>query len=165
MALTNLLHDPSFPLGEGNVTTRLVLDEFDLDLSSLTASLLVIVIIVIACLRHSRTLCASRIEAVAGQVIAWGRVIKGIRIGDVGHVDKGFAFCESMDRIGRSAKSRLGCRDFDERGNSTVWVWFGFGVEDEDARWMRRQVFVTLCVHTCSEKQLFKNSQHPRLRF
>ena len=105
------------------MTTRLVLDEFDLDLSSFTASLLIIVVVIIACLRHSRTLCAARVEPVAGQVVTRGRVIKGIRIGDVGHGDKGLVFDEGMDRIGRSAKSRLGCRDLDERGNSTVWVW------------------------------------------
>jgi hypothetical protein len=44
---TYLLHDAGLSLGEGNVTTRLVLDELDLDLSSLAARLVVVVVIVV----------------------------------------------------------------------------------------------------------------------
>jgi hypothetical protein len=122
-AASDLLHDASFPLRESDMTTRFVLDEFDLNLSPLTATLFIIVVVVVACCRHSRTLCASRLEPIAGEVVARGRVVEGARIGDVGHVDDGSIFYECMDRIGRSTKSRLGCRNFDERGNSTVWVW------------------------------------------
>ena len=68
------------------MTTRLVLDEFDLDLSPLTATLLIIIVVVVACLRHSGTLRASRLEPIAGEIVARRRVVEGIRIGDVGHV-------------------------------------------------------------------------------
>ena len=44
---TNLLHNTSLSLGESDVTTRLVLDELDLDLSSLAARLVVVVVIVV----------------------------------------------------------------------------------------------------------------------
>lgn len=44
---TYLLHDTSLALGKGNVTTRLVLDELDLNLSSLAAGLVVVVIVVV----------------------------------------------------------------------------------------------------------------------
>jgi hypothetical protein len=99
------------------------LNELDLDLSPLTATLVIIIVVVVACCRHPRALCASRLEPVAGEVVARGRVIEGVRISDVSHVDDDSVFFGCMDRIGRSTKSRLGCRDFDERGNSTVWVW------------------------------------------
>ena len=105
------------------MTTRFILDELDLNLSPLAATLFIVIIIVFGGSRHSRTLGASRLESVAGEIVARGRVFEGVRIGDVGHVDDGSVLDEGMDRIGRSAKSRLGCRDFDERGNSTVWVW------------------------------------------
>jgi len=42
-----LLHDTSLSLGEGDVTTRLVLDELDFNLSSLAAGLVVVVVIVV----------------------------------------------------------------------------------------------------------------------
>ena len=119
----DLFHDASFPLRESDVTTRFILDELDLDFSPLTATLLIILIIIVSCCRHSRTLCASRLEPVASEFVARGRVFEGVGVGNVSHVDGDSVFYECMDRIGRSTKSRLGCRDFDERGNSTVWVW------------------------------------------
>lgn len=105
------------------MATRLVLDEFDLNLSSLTAALVIVVVVVVACGRYSGTLCASRLEPVAGEVVARGRLIERVGISDVGHPDDDSVFYGCVDRIGKATKSRLGCRDFDERGNSTVWVW------------------------------------------
>jgi hypothetical protein len=105
------------------VATRLILDEFNLNLSPLTATLLIIVIVVVTCCRHSGTLGASRLEPVAGEVVTWGRMVEGVRVSDVGHVDDDYIFYGRVDGIGKSTKSRLGCRDFDERGNLTVWVW------------------------------------------
>ncbi len=84
--LNDLLHDARLPLRESDVTTRLVLNEFDLNLSPLAATLFIIVVVIIACCRHSRALCASRLESVAGEVVAGRRVVEGVRIGDVGHV-------------------------------------------------------------------------------
>ena len=44
---TYLLHDTGLPLGEGDVATRLILDELDFDLAALTARLVVIVVVVL----------------------------------------------------------------------------------------------------------------------
>lgn len=44
---TYLLHDTSLPLGEGDVATRLILDELDFDLAALTARLVVIIVVVL----------------------------------------------------------------------------------------------------------------------
>lgn len=59
---TNLLHDASLSLGEGDVSTRLVRDELDLNLSAL-ASRLVIVIIVVVGGRCASSLDAARFSA------------------------------------------------------------------------------------------------------
>lgn len=44
---THLLHNTGLALREGDVPTRLVLDELDLDLASLTSGLVIVVIIVV----------------------------------------------------------------------------------------------------------------------
>lgn len=44
---TNLLHDTSLALGEGDVATRFICDEFDFNLSSLSAGFIIIVIIIV----------------------------------------------------------------------------------------------------------------------
>lgn len=81
-----LLHDTCFSLREGNVTTRLVLNEFDLDLSAFSSALLIIVIIIIARHGSSWSLGASSVNAIASQIVAGGRMVKaGSRIGDVRH--------------------------------------------------------------------------------
>ena len=46
-ATTYLLHDTRLALGEGDVATRLVLDELDLNLAALTARLVIIVVVVV----------------------------------------------------------------------------------------------------------------------
>jgi hypothetical protein len=46
-AVTYLLHDTGFALGKGNVSTRLVLDELDLNLPSLAAGLVIVVVVVV----------------------------------------------------------------------------------------------------------------------
>lgn len=89
---TYLLHDASLPLGEGDVPTRLVLDELDLNLSSLTATLLVIIVIIVGGGRGSRSFGAPRL-AIACRVLARRALIQLRRIGDVGHGDG----CHSRD--------------------------------------------------------------------
>ena len=81
---TDLLHDARLALREGNVPTRLVLDEFDVNLSPLSSRLVVVVIVVIGSSAHARTLDTARIGTVAivGRVQA-GRV--GVWIGNVSH--------------------------------------------------------------------------------
>ncbi len=46
---TDLLHDTSLPLRESDVTTRLISDELDLNLSSLTSGLIIIIVVVVRC--------------------------------------------------------------------------------------------------------------------
>ena len=86
MDVTDLLHDAGLALGEGDVSTRLVLDELDLNLASL-ATRLVVVIVVVVSRAGTRTLDASALEgaiAVLEVVGSGGRV--GLVIGgDVGH--------------------------------------------------------------------------------
>ena len=80
------LHDSRFALREGDVTARLVLDEFDIDLPPLTTSSLVIVVIFIRCSAYSRTFDTTCVGAIARRVVvSW----RGIRISDVSHVRKG----------------------------------------------------------------------------
>ena len=92
VGLTNLLHDTSLSLGEGDVTTRLVLDELNLDLSTLTAALLIIVVVVVSTShRGSGSLGASRVGAVASEVITWRRVVKtGVGVELVSHGEFGW---------------------------------------------------------------------------
>lgn len=47
MELTNLLHDASFSLRKGNMPSRLVADELDLNLATLASTLLVIIVVVV----------------------------------------------------------------------------------------------------------------------
>jgi hypothetical protein len=72
------------------------LDELDLNLASLAASLLIIVIIIVSRGGNSRTLGAAGF-AVAGRVITRRAVIELRRISDVGHFD-GLDFV--LDRVG-----------------------------------------------------------------
>jgi hypothetical protein len=54
---TYLLHDAGLALGKGDVATRLVLDELDLDLPALTARLVVVIVVVVG--RRARALGAA----------------------------------------------------------------------------------------------------------
>lgn len=45
--VTNLLHDTSLSLGKGDVATRLVADELDLNLATLAIALLIIIVVVV----------------------------------------------------------------------------------------------------------------------
>jgi hypothetical protein len=83
---THLLHDTRLPLGEGNVATRLILDELDLNLSALATGLVLIIVIVVG--THARAL---------GTAVVWGSVTGLLQVvlgrrwvlltdgGDVGH--------------------------------------------------------------------------------
>ena len=86
MDVTNLLHDAGLALGEGDVSTRLVLDELDLNLASLATRLVVVVIVVVGS-AGTRALDTSALEgaiAVLEVVRGGGRV--GLVIGgDLSH--------------------------------------------------------------------------------
>ena len=86
MDVTNLLHDAGLALGEGDVSTRLVLDELDLDLASL-ATRLVIVIVVVVGGAGTRALDASALEAAIAvlEVIGRGGRVGLVIGGDLSH--------------------------------------------------------------------------------
>lgn len=85
--LAHLLHYTGFPLRESDVTTRLVLDELDVNLSSLAPRLVVVIVIVVSSSRHAWTLDASSIAiAVTSQRVVSTGAVLGIRILDVGHI-------------------------------------------------------------------------------
>lgn len=61
--LTYLLHDTSFALRECDVTTRLVLDELDLDLTTLSSWLVIVVVVVVRSSTGTGALDASAFES------------------------------------------------------------------------------------------------------
>jgi len=69
VAVTYLLHDAGLALGEGNVPTRLVLDELDLDLSTLAARLIVVIVVVVLCSALALSTAAAIAEADAVAVV------------------------------------------------------------------------------------------------
>jgi hypothetical protein len=91
MGQTNLLHNTGLALGEGDVATRLVGDELDLDLATLSATFLIIVVVVVGGDAGSRALRAAGVArrvAIAdsvGVVKVVGRSLI-VLVGDVGHI-------------------------------------------------------------------------------
>ena len=84
--LAHLFHYTGFPLRESNVTTRLVLNELDVNLSSLAPRLVIVVVIVVSGSRNAWTLDASSIAvAVASQRVVSAGTVLSIGILDVGH--------------------------------------------------------------------------------
>lgn len=68
------------------MSARLVLDEFDLNLSAFSPSLLVVIVIIIACKGRPRAFCSSRVNPIAGKVVTRRWVVETSRgISDVGH--------------------------------------------------------------------------------
>lgn len=122
----HLLHDTSFSLREGNVATRLVLDEFDLNLSAFSSALLIVVIIIIARHRCSWSLRASGINTIASQIIAGGRMVKAsVGIGDVRHSWILIGSVESDERSTQKSKvstSRKGKWVDGRHTSSEVWI-------------------------------------------
>lgn len=86
---TYLLHDTGLALGEGDVATRFITNKLDLDLATLTAALLIVIIIVVGD-TSARALDATGLVggsvAIADmgivQLVGRGLVVL---IGDVGH--------------------------------------------------------------------------------
>ena len=66
---TYLLHDAGLALGKGNVATRLVLDELDLNLATLAAGLVVVVVVLF--------LVARALDAAIGILLAVGAIVVG----------------------------------------------------------------------------------------
>ena len=79
---SHLLHDSRLALGEGDVTTRLVLDELDFNLPPLAARLVVVIVVVVGSSAGARTLDAS---ALGGAVAVLEVVVLVVRsVGVVG---------------------------------------------------------------------------------
>jgi hypothetical protein len=94
---TDLLHDAGLSLGESNVSSGFVLDELDLNLASLAASLLIVVVIVISCgSGDTRTLCAAAV-AITSRVVDGRTVVELRRISNVGHIE---LLVFVLDRVG-----------------------------------------------------------------
>jgi hypothetical protein len=86
MDVTNLLHDTGLALREGNVSTRLILDELDLNLASLATRLIIVIVVVVgsAGTRALDTSALKRAIAILEVVGSGGRV--GLVIGgDLSH--------------------------------------------------------------------------------
>lgn len=85
-ASTYLLHDTSLALGEGDVTTRLILDKLDLDLAALTTRLVIVVVVVLSA--HAAALGTAGVSAVAGLlqvIVVWRELLLTDR-GHIGHL-------------------------------------------------------------------------------
>lgn len=80
-----LLHNTSFALGKRNVSTRLIGDELDLNLSSLAAALLVVVVIVIVGWALAFGAATLAWSAIAGVVVKLSRRGLVVLVCDVGH--------------------------------------------------------------------------------
>lgn len=96
---TYLLHDAGLALGEGDVATRLVRDELDLDLPPLAARLVIVVVVVVG---GRGTLALDAAVLARGAAVPDGVVVEGRRggrvvlVGDVGHGgDEGTRAAES----------------------------------------------------------------------
>jgi hypothetical protein len=96
-ASTHLLHNAGFALGEGNVATRLVADELDLDLATLATALVVVVVVVIRgglALALDTASLGGPIGLLVLELIWRGLVVL---FSDVGH-------CLQIDRVARYQK-------------------------------------------------------------
>lgn len=83
-----LLHDARLALGEGDVPTRLVLNELDIDLPSLAAWFVVVIVVVVGGGTDARPLEASVFSALCAVAVT-GRnrvVVTGGRLGRIGKV-------------------------------------------------------------------------------
>lgn len=60
-----LLHDARLALGESDVTARFVLDELDLNLPSLTAGFIIVVIVIVGGIALALTLGAAALDGTA----------------------------------------------------------------------------------------------------
>lgn len=78
----HLLHDTGLPLGEGNVATRLVLDEFDLNLSALATGLIIIIVLVLGA------------HAIPSRDVGVGGAVTGSGLLEVLVGGRGFLVCE-----------------------------------------------------------------------
>lgn len=91
MCATHLLHDAGLALREGDVTTRLVLDELDFDLPPLATGLVVVVVLLLHLVVGARSLdtaagIASSVAIARDLVVVAGRRVLVV-LGDLGGHD------------------------------------------------------------------------------
>ena len=84
---TYLLHNTGLPLGEGDVATRLVGDELDLNLATLASTLLIVVVVIVG---HAGTgaLDTARLGAAVADGMAVVEIVRRrlvVLVGNVGH--------------------------------------------------------------------------------
>jgi len=126
LASTHLLHDAGLSLGKGDVTTRLVADELDLDLAALASALLVVVVIVVG---RARSLALDSAIFASGGAIADGVRVVEIRgrrifvmIGDVGHSQ-----VSRENKKGKAAADEKGKKwwrcCFEPCADGLYWIW------------------------------------------
>ena len=123
-----LLHDTGLALGEGDVSTRLVLDELDLDLPALAAGLVVVVVVVVGGRARAlgAAICIGGIEGAVAVVVERRRRVLVV-LGDfAGH---------------GVARVVVGCRCLALGGPNCVWP--GVCVGRPSASVWRREVRVT----------------------
>lgn len=105
------------------MATRLVLDELDLDLSALTATLLIIIVVIFARHRSSVSTLANATAVVGAAEIIAGRglVETGVGVSDVGHVELGWTRT-SVKGISTIASGKMIALFGLERGTNLVWM-------------------------------------------
>ena len=87
----HLLHDACLALGEGDVPTRFVLDEFNVDLPSFTTRLVVVIIVIVGGGADARSFDATVLPTLcAVAVTGRNRVVVNRRrlgrVGEIGHI-------------------------------------------------------------------------------
>jgi hypothetical protein len=112
---TDLLHDTRLALRECDVATRFIGDELDLNLSSLTSGLIIIIVIIVGS-RWALAFGTASVTAISETVIVKGRRRTLVGIGDVGHCffyflflryDENVSFEKSSDDLTAYGISRL----------------------------------------------------------
>lgn len=94
-----LLHDARFAFGECNVPTRFVLDEFDVNLPSLSTGLVVVIFVVVGSGTDARSFDAAVLSTLYAVTVT-GRnriVMDGRRLGGIGKV--GHVCVQSYDGV------------------------------------------------------------------
>jgi hypothetical protein len=84
---TDLFHNTRLPLGECDVTARLVGDELDLNLSPLASGLIVVIVVVVG-RRGTLAFDAARLDGIAvsdGMLVEGGGRALVVLVADVGH--------------------------------------------------------------------------------
>jgi hypothetical protein len=118
-----LLHDAGFSLGEGDVPTRLVADELDLNLPPFASALFVVIVVIVG----TRTLAfdaaglgGDRIAIAVRLVQVGGRCLV-VLIRDVGHFPPSIIECRPY-KADRKRQKWWRC-SFERGADGLYWIW------------------------------------------